>query len=316
MTFRYSSTNPFYKTIPNFRIVNNSLHLKIPSRRGSRVQIPPPASDFLADQFERFCKAVDLKDVSDDEKRRYKKAVREFLEACLYDLDDNRIIIYINEIKQQLSPRTARKRLIYIRAFLKFINHPLADHIELPKIPRQKKIVVKPRDIRQILTEADSKLKERYALKVKSATILSATSGIRAEELYLLTVDDIDLENRTIYIRAEIAKDYEDRVTFFSREAQEVLQEYLSVAKPDKPLFSKKSLLYHFGKLNTSLRMKHMRKFFSQQSDRLGMPTAVKKILMGHSMRNDVDLGYYDFQDEEELKKIYDKYWKDFKVIS
>ncbi|WP_052747830.1 hypothetical protein [Geoglobus ahangari] len=99
---------------------------------------------------------MDLKDVSDDEKHRYKKAVREFLEACLYDLDDNRIIIYINEIKQQLSPRTARKRLIYIRAFLKFINHPLAEHIELPKIPRQKKIVVKPRDLRQILIEADS----------------------------------------------------------------------------------------------------------------------------------------------------------------
>ncbi|AIY89875.1 tyrosine-type recombinase/integrase [Geoglobus acetivorans] len=241
--------------------------------------------------------------------------MREFLEACSYDLEDSRIIIYINEIKQQFSPRTARKRLIYIRAFLKFVNHPLAEHIELPKIPKQKKIVVKPRDIRQILIEADSKLRERYALKVKSATLLSATSGIRAEELYLLTVDDIDLENRTIYIKAEIAKDYEDRVTFFSREAQEVLQEYLSVVKPDKLPFSKKSLLYHFGKLNTSLRMKHMRKFFSQQSDRLGMPTAIKKMLMGHSMRNDVDLGHYDFQDEEELKKIYDKYWKDFRIL-
>ena len=42
--------------------------------------------------------------------------------------------------------------------------------------------------------------------------------------------------------------------------------------------------------------MKYMRKFFSQQSDRLAIPTAVKKILMGHSLRGDVDLGYYDFR--------------------
>ncbi len=127
-------------------------------------------------------------------------------------------------------------------------------------------------------------------------------------------MDDIDLENRTIYIKAEIAKDYEDRVAFFSREAQEVLHEYMSVAKSYKSLFSKKSLLYHFGKLDTSLRIKHMRKFFSQQSDRLGMPTAIKKMLMGHSLSGDVDLSHYDFQDEEDLKRIYDKYWRDFKI--
>jgi len=66
-----------------------------------------------------------------------------------------------------------------------------------------------------------------------------------------------------------------------------------------------------------------MRKFFSQQSDRLGMPTAIKKILMGHVVSNeeyvlsasDIDLGHYDFQDEEDLKKIYDRYWRDFKIF-
>ena len=67
-----------------------------------------------------------------------------------------------------------------------------------------------------------------------------------------------------------------------------------------------------------------MRKFFSQQSDRLGMPTAIKKILMGHVVGDeefviprglDVDLSHYDFQDEEELKKIYDKYWRDFRIL-
>ena len=181
-----------------------------------------------------------------------------------------------------------------------------------------------------MIQEIDNKLEDPYRLKVKSAVLLSATSGLRAEELYKLRLEDVDVENRTIFVRAEIAKDYEDRVTFFNLEAQEALLEYMSAVKlkpKDKP-FSAKSIYHHFSKLNTragkvKLRMKHMRKFFSQQSDRLGMPTAIKKILMGHVISDedfvipkglDVDLAHYDFQDEEELRKIYDKYWRDFKL--
>ncbi|WP_245526129.1 tyrosine-type recombinase/integrase [Archaeoglobus profundus] len=175
--------------------------------------------------------------------------------------------------------------------------------------------MIKVEHVRDLLREIDEKLSGPYRLKLKSAVLLSATSGLRAEELYKLRLEDIDLENRTIFVRAEIAKDYEDRVTFFSKEAQDVLEEYLNTFKPSNPLFSKKSLLHQFSKLDTRLRMKHMRKFFSQQSDRLGMPTAVKKILMGHSTAGDVDLSHYDFQDEEELKKIYDEYWKNFRIL-
>lgn len=137
--------------------------------------------------------------------------------------------------------------------------------------------------------------------------LLCSTSGLRAEELYKLKLDDIDVEDRVIHVRAEIAKDYEDRVTFFSLEAQEALHDYLPLAG-SRP-FVKDTLVKDFRKLNvksshTVLRLKLMRKFFSQQSDRLGMPTAVKKILMGHSTAGDVDLSHYDFQDEEELKRI------------
>ncbi|WP_280959709.1 site-specific integrase [Archaeoglobus profundus] len=184
--------------------------------------------------------------------------------------------------------------------------------------------------MRALLKEIDNKLQDPYRLKLKSAVLLCATSGLRSEELYKLRLEDVDVENRTIFVRAEIAKDYEDRITFFNLEAQEALLEYLSAVKlkpKDKP-FSAKSIYHHFSKLNTragkvKLRMKHMRKFFSQQSDRLGMPTAIKKILMGHVISDeefviprglDVDLTHYDFQDEEELKKIYDKYWRDFRI--
>ncbi len=219
-----------------------------------------------------------------------------------------------------------RKHVLLIKQFLKFIGaDEVANQIKLPKVPKRRKRVIKPIHIQSLLAEVDEKItKEHLRLRLRSAILLSTTSGIRAEELYRLRLEDIDIENRTIYIRAEIAKDYEDRVTFFNLEAQEALLEYLNTKpNPDK-LFSGKSIQYHFSKLNTKLRMKDMRKFFSQQSDRLGMPTAIKKILMGHVVSDeefviprgsDVDLSHYDFQDEEELKKIYDKYWKDFRIL-
>jgi integrase/recombinase XerD len=58
---------------------------------------------------------------------------------------------------------------------------------------------------------------------------------------------------------------------------------------------------------NTSIQVKDLRKFFSQEWDRRGGPTSIKKILMGHSLKNDVDLMHYNAQSEEDLKKIYDR---------
>ncbi|WP_456468755.1 tyrosine-type recombinase/integrase [Archaeoglobus sp.] len=195
------------------------------------------------------------------------------------------------------------------------IEAPFADKIKLPKAPKRRKTVVKIKDLRKLLSQAEQ-LDRAMALRIRAAVLLSATSGIRAEELYKLTLKNIDVENRTIFITAEIAKDYEDRVTFFSEEAKTALIEFLdNVERRTPKLFPESNIKRVFQRLNTKLRIKHMRKFFSQQSDRLGMPTAVKKILMGHSTRNDVDLAHYDFQDEEELKKIYDKYWKDFRLL-
>ncbi len=274
---------------------------------------PPHVSEVLG-QFKEFIKRLELSHISDQELKAYKSDIFNFLKACSYKLTDNRIIIYINELKEEFEPKTVRNKLIRIRKFLKFINHPLANDIQLPKLPKRRKNVIKVEHIRNLLNVVE-KLDEPYKSKLRGAILLTATSGLRAGELYKLRLKDIDVESRIIHVRAEIAKDYEDRVTFFSEEAKEALVDYLNIAEDQYCLFSKKSLNYHLGKLNTNLRIKHMRKFFSQQSDRLGMPTAVKKILMGHSLRGDVDLSHYDFQDDEELKKIYDCYWKDFRIL-
>jgi integrase/recombinase XerD len=266
-----------------------------------------------------------IKGVSEGHLRDTATRLYDFAEWCSYRFNLNDIKIYINELKRNYSPSYIRKVVIDIRRLLKHLNHPLSDDIELPKTPKRRKIVIKVKDIQKLLEEVDELPVRSMRLRTRAAILLAATSGLRAEELYKLRSSDIDIEGRTVYIRPEVAKDNEERVTFFSVEAQIAIKEFFDNYKPKSIYpFSESTLRKSFEKIASPLRIKHMRKFFSQQSDRLGMPTAIKKMLMGHVVGDDefvivrsgdVDLAHYDFQDEEELKKIYDKYWRDFRVL-
>ena len=152
---------------------------RVPSRRGSRVQIPPPASDSIKTQYEQFVKKIELKDISEDEKQRYKTVVLKFLDELSYNLEDKAIINYINRLKSQLAPGTARKHVLRIRAFLKFIDHPLANQIELPRVPRKRrKLVVKSHHVASAVQDIlNSDKSDSLKLKAVTAMLLSATSG-------------------------------------------------------------------------------------------------------------------------------------------
>ena len=53
--------------------------------------------------------------------------------------------------------------------------------------------------------------------------------------------------------------------------------------------------------------MKYLRKYFSQEWNGRKGNSSVKKILMGHSLKEDGYLMHYTAQSEEDLKMIYDK---------
>ena len=128
-----------------------------------------------------------------------------------------------------------------------------------------------------------------------------------------LTTDDIDLDNRIVYIdhnpkNGQSTKTKISRISFFNKETQKALNEYLTYFESDgqlKQLFSQNHITRLFR--NAPIQVKDLRKYFSQEWDRHGGPTSIKKILMGHSLKGDVDLMHYNYQSEEDLKKIYDK---------
>jgi integrase len=77
-------------------------------------------------------------------------------------------------------------------------------------------------DLRKVLVHCNS-LKERCLF------VFSSVSGIRIDECLQLELSDIDWKNRHVHIRAEISKTKTERDTFFTPEAEELLNEWLKV---------------------------------------------------------------------------------------
>ena len=255
-------------------------------------------------------------------KKRYIDSVlrrlNDFAKAVNYECDFKDVVDFLEKIKKRYSYSGYHKYVLDVRRLLKSVNAPFADKIKLPKTPKRRKIIIRREDVQQIILNIQKyERNEERKLRAISAFLIAATSGIRAEELYKLTLNDIDLESRIIYIKFgdkagsdKTVKDYEERITFFNEEAKEALLKYLEVyGCNNSVLFSENSLKRMFKTYPEigKLRIKHMRKFFSQEWDRLGGPTSIKKMLMGHSISNDVDLAHYDFQDPEDLREIYDR---------
>lgn len=142
---------------------------------------------------------------------------------------------------------------------------------------------------------------------------------MRAEEIYQLNPEDINIGNRIVHINhnplnGQTTKTQRSRVSFFNNVTQDVLSDYLTYfnnGKSLEKLFSQTHMTRIFRK--APMQVKYLRKFFSQEWDRRGGPTSIKKIIMGHSLKGDVDLMHYNAQSEEDLKKIYDKVMGEYK---
>jgi len=215
-------------------------------------------------------------------------------------------------IQKKQATTTYRKRVYQIRKFLSYMDIEWATQINPPPEPQYLPKRISSDAIKETLSNYQN---NEYYLQVKAIILLGSTSGMRAEELYQLTLDDIDLDNKIVRINhnpnnGQSTKTKQSRVSFFTDDARNALTEYIGFYQHNnglKCLFSQTHIERLFRNGNASIQVKDLRKYFSQEWDRRGGPTSIKKILMGHSLKGDVDLMHYNCQSEEDLKKIYDK---------
>jgi len=275
---------------------------------------PPPCQgvQIEANTLSEYLDIIKLKGITNKHISEVTRYLTKYLQYTRYKIDKQKFLQYFTYLKNNYSISTYRKEGCQILKFLRFLKIDWINEIKLPAEPIYYPKQISNDDIRITLKHFEN---SEYYFRFKAIILLGSTSGLRAEELYQLTIQDID--NRIVYvnhnpINGQTTKTKQGRVSFFNKETQQTLLDYFNYFNSNSSLiklFPQRWLEKHFK--NKPIRVKDLRKFFSQEWDRKGGATSIKKILMGHSLKGDVDLMHYNCQSEEDLKKIYDKVMMD-----
>jgi integrase/recombinase XerD len=261
------------------------------------------------DLFE-YINIIELSGITEKHTKETKRALEKYLDYVNWTGDKTKSLAYFKQLQSKFSIAYYKKQMYQIMKFLKHHGAEWVKEIKLPPDPDYTPKRVTDEDIARAI---DYFIDNDYYKRFKAIILLGATSGLRPSELYALTLNDIDLNNRTIYVRHDpksnhTTKSGKSRISFFNEQASVALVEYLEVFDNGgrlKTLFSENTMQEAFQ--NAPMRIKHLRKAFSQEWTRKGGDAGIKKILMGHSLKNDVDLMHYNAQSPDDLKQIYDK---------
>lgn len=103
-------------------------------------------------------------------------------------------------------------------------------------------------------------------------------TGMRITECLNLTINDIDLQRRTILIPAEINKGKKDRVVFYSQSVSRIFQSWLRF----KDSFQETELLFPTQRTNSTLTAPNFERNFRLYKERAN----IKKSITPHGLRN------------------------------
>ena len=248
-----------------------------------------------------FLAILKLKGVTNKHIKEVERYLRNYKKYIFPVINKSKSLEYFSLLQKQNSIAYYKRQMYQLLKFLRFLKVEWATEIKLPNNPIYSVRRLSEKDIEAALNYFGDNV------QMKALVLLGANSGLRALELFQLSSIDVDLEKRAVFVRHEpengkTTKTKRSRISFFNLDTQKVLKKYIET-NPQR-LFAQKTCNRKFK--NAPLKVKDLRKFFSQEWDRRGGPTSIKKIIMGHSLKGDVDLMHYNCQSEEDLKKIYD----------
>ena len=241
--------------------------------------------------------------------KRIEKWLKEYLNYLNWNINEDKTLRFLKLKKKKYHVETYRKMVFQIRKFLYYLDTPWAKNIKLPPEPDYTPQRITKDDIRKTIEYFQN---HQYFPQLKALILLGSSSGLRAEEIYQLKPENIDLERRIVYVvhdpqNGKTTKTGKSRISFFNEEAQKALKEYFQFFKGSglRKLFGKTHLEEIFK--DAPIRVKDLRKFFSQEWERMNGSYAVKELLLGHSTKGKVDLQHYTYLSPEDLKEIYDR---------
>jgi len=302
--------------------------------RRSQLSVPNPNQYYIItpNDINRLFLEFEAKGVTYDHKRRVEYIIQMFAENAtkrdhgnyIFTLED--LKEYLEMIREKYSLSFYRKNITYLKKLFRIAGIDLAESLKAPAGFNVDLTIVTVDDIKNLLQLVDTlHLSSRFEDWKKDqfivAMLLMAVTGMRVSELARVPLKDIDLENRRIYLNSYQTKTRQSRVVFFTEELQELLQEYIQTYKPNlqEPLVTVPQMQRPFRRKSPlrdqKLRPKHMRKFFAQEWDRRNGNATIKKLLMGHSIRYDINALHYSHHTVDELQDAYENVFGDLRFL-
>ena len=183
-----------------------------------------------------------LSGISDRVFQSVKRIIYNYVEFVNYKIDRRKTLKFFKNLKEEKSVSYYRKQGYQILKFLRYMDVKWMEEIKLPP-----------------------------------------------ESTYLpkhVPKEDIDFDKRCIKVNhnpnnGQSTKTKHSRITFFTENRKQILNDYIEYIDNSNNLtilFPKRWLEGKFR--NTPIRVKHLRKYFSQEWDRRVGSTSIKKILM------------------------------------
>jgi len=272
-------------------------------------ELPTSNTTELLSRFKEFCK-IDLNH-SVRTIHGHWLLVKRFLETIEKDpaqVTSDDLRAYLAQFKTK-SPNTYANVLkslkIFFRDFLRMPN--VVESFKFPRRIYAPKIIPDKEDLQRFFKELDS-------LRDQTTFLLYATSGLRRNESLSLTLDEIDVESRTITARKAHQNSTTKNawVNFFNFEAQSYVRRYLSNRETDdNRLFPVTEVTIRRGfkqaneKTGLQITPQILRDWFCSQLGELGVPDRYVDAFCGRIPKSVLAKHYTDYSPEK-LKRIYD----------
>lgn len=190
---------------------------------------------------------------------------------------------------------------------MQFLKLDYMDDVKIIGEPDYEPVRVTEKQLKDTIEYFRGRYHEEQLIAV---VYLGASTGMRPFEIYKLTTDDIDLENRRIKVAR--SKTSKARTVFFHGATANVLRAYLK-AFEENNMLTHLFGMYHVQRRfrNAPMQVKHLRKFFIQQWHRNNGNYLIGEILLGHSTKNSVTLKHYATFNLEEIQKEYNRVFTD-----
>lgn len=203
-----------------------------------------------------------------------------------YVSDDKTVLINNPSMRKDfgksVSPATINNYIRNLKVFFtwavdnKIIKASPMDKVQFIKVKRKPKDSISDKDFTALIKSIDVTKYSEYRDYVIIQLIMD--TGMRLGETLSLTIDDIDLDRRSILIPADITKSKKERYVFFSNTMTGILRRWLQF----KDRYIDNDVFIFPTTRGTKLGIPHFERSFRLYKERAGL----SKNVTPHSLRN------------------------------